>query len=474
MRDALVGLRRDNEADAIEQITALDELVAAAHAAQARAAADLRHTRIGAERARGVPVAKQGAGLAQEIALARRSTPGRGQRALALARALDEDLPHTLHLMETGQVSEDHAAVVMRETFGLDPEDRRTVDARLAPDLPTMGRGQVHTHARKYAMELDNDHESTRRAYEASQRRVSIRGGTGSMAYLTAHLPMTDAVRVHASLTRQTHTITNDGESDGRTKKQIAADLLVEHITGTAITAPRDVELSIVMPAESLAGSDVPAWLTGHGPLPADTAREAVRHARIVWFTRLWTDPAHGGVLTTESRSRTFDGRLRQLVLTRDDICRTPYCSNPVEHIDHTIDHAAGGPTSAENGTGLCASCNYTKQNPNWRHATSPDGSHEVRTPTGHRYAVPRSPFPYRHTPGPEMTSQRLQAMKDRVSRRVTDNRASEREREAEREWEVEREPGGNAAQETERGREAEQDPARSPSIPAPPPSSPR
>ncbi|MGC5616503.1 HNH endonuclease [Georgenia sp. Z1491] len=428
MRTVLAGLRREDEADAIDQITALEELVSAARAAQARATADLWQMRTDHEKALEVPAAKQGQGVAGEIALARRESPGRGARYLGLAKALQADLPHTLDLMEKGLVSEWRATILLRETVTLSADDRREVDARMAVDLPTMGDGQIHQHARRHAMELDADNAAARRAHENSQRRVSLRGGQGSMAYLTAHLPMTDAVRVHASLTAQAATLTTDGKAGGRTRHQLAADLLVEHVTGTATTEPRDVALTIVMPADTLAGADVPAWLTGHGPLAAESAREHVRHARTVWFKRLWTDPDTGGVVSMESRSRVFTGELRKLVLIRDDICRTPYCTNPVEHIDHTTDHALGGATSAANATGLCASCNYAKQHPGWRYATSDDGRIDVRTPTGHTYSVPRSPFPYQHRPGPEMTTDRYQALRRRVAERVTRNRRSERD----------------------------------------------
>ena len=64
-----------------------------------------------------------------------------------------------------------------------------------------------------------------------------------------------------------------------------------------------------------------------------------------------------------------------------------------IQHVDHVVDHAAGGATSAGNGQGYCARCNHTKQHPGWRtdvihpHVVG-DVTHTVvtTTPTGHRY----------------------------------------------------------------------------------------
>lgn len=444
MVGALAGLRRDEESDAVEQITALEELVCAARAAQARATVDLWTMRTDRERAMEVPREQIGKGLAAEVALARREAPGRGSQHLGLAKALNAELPRTMALMEAGQVSEWRAILLLKEVVGLSPEDRRTVDAELEEDLPTYGDGQVRNHARRVAMRLDADHAAARREHERGRRRVSVRPAAGSMAYLTAHLPMTDAVRVHASLARQAAGLTQAGEAEGRTPGQLAADLLVERVTGSRADAPRDVDLTVVMTDQTLAGSNEPAWIPGQGPLPADTAREQVREARSVWFRRLWTDPASGGAAALESRSRAFTGTLRRLILIRDDVCRTPYCTNPAEQVDHSTDWAEGGTTSADNASGLCASCNYAKQHPGWRHAADPDGRLDVYTPTGHRYSVPRSPFPFRvRPPGPEMTAERYAQLKARVADRVAHNRRNEQPAVQSAE---QRRPGGDGA----------------------------
>src|SRR6478672_11650206 len=71
-----------DQAALIEQIAWLERVKSAATAGQARAA--------------GVPTAKQGRGVAGEVALARRDSPARGGRHLGLAKALVHEMPHTL------------------------------------------------------------------------------------------------------------------------------------------------------------------------------------------------------------------------------------------------------------------------------------------------------------------------------------------------------------------------------------------
>ena len=91
-----------------------------------------------------------------------------------------------------------------------------------------------------------------------------------------------------------------------------------------------------------------------------------------------------------ESRSRLFPKGLAQFITWRDDTCRTPYCDAPIRHRDHATPHARGGPTTADNGLGECAACNYTKEAPGWQVSTGTDdlGRHtaEHTTPTAATY----------------------------------------------------------------------------------------
>src|SRR5699024_3328321 len=148
-------------------------------------------------------------------------------------------------------------------------------------------------------------------------------------------------------------------------------------------------EADRVVDAESLLSDGlVPAWRPGFGPLPAKTAREFVtaNEARVL-ISRLFTRPEDGQLVGMEARGREFTGRLRQMLVFRDDVCRTPWCDAPIRHADHAEPHAGGGPTEWNNGSGLCAACNFAKEHPGWAHEATAEGL-KVTTPSGRTYTV--------------------------------------------------------------------------------------
>jgi hypothetical protein len=123
-----------NEAALIEQIAWLERVKSAAAAGQARAAAALDEKRRADEAAAGVPKAKQGRGVASEVALARRDSPARGGRHLGLAKALVHEMPHTLAALGCGALSEWRATLIARESAC---RTLRTGDGWMANCAPT-------------------------------------------------------------------------------------------------------------------------------------------------------------------------------------------------------------------------------------------------------------------------------------------------------------------------------------------------
>ena len=406
---ALAGLTRDaTDAERVDQIRALEELKAAAAAAQARASADLDAS-IRAQRAEaGMPAEAQGRGIASQVALARRESPVRGGRHLGLAKALVDEMPHTLAALASGRLSEWRATLLARETGYLSVEHRRHIDATLGGDLERLerlGDRSLVAEVKKLAYRLDPHSVVNRARKAAAERRVTCRPAPDTMAYLTALLPAKDAVAAYAALNRAAASARAEG--DARTRGQVMADLLLERVSGRSPASGSALEVQLVMTDRALLrGDHEPTHLPGYGIVPAGLAREWLRSASDtasdtdgtarVWLRRLYTHPATQTLVAMDSARRTFPQHLRRFLVTRDLTCHTPWCDAPIRHADHAIPRDAGGPTDAVNGQGLCEQCNYAKQAPGWRSRPRPGPPHtvQVTTPTGHSYRSTAPPLP--------------------------------------------------------------------------------
>lgn len=456
-------------ADLVEQLRVLEEMKSAICGLQAQVAVAFDLAQRAEQAEAGVPASERGQGVGAQVALARRESPNRGSRLLRLAKALVTEMPRTLAALQSGQLNEWRATLLVKETACLSVEDRRAVDEELAPDTGTFtGKGDRAIIAAAKAAAYRRDPRSVlgRASRAAAERTVSLRPAPDTMTYLTALLPVAQGVAVYAALTRAADSARasggpgasgaggwRSGSSDGAgargpgargagsgvvpTRGQLMADTLVERITGTpgGITG---INLDLVMTDRTLfQGDSEPARLNGYGIVPAEWARTILAegqadqdpadqvqadqnlagqvqadqnladqvqvdrnsadqdpadqnrdHELTVWLRRLYSAPATGELLATDSKARLFTGRLRRFIETRDDTCRTPYCDAPIRHIDHVVPWRSGGETNLGNGAGLCEGCNHTKESPGWTTRAVQADVHtlEISTPTGHSY----------------------------------------------------------------------------------------
>ena len=377
----------------IGHIAEMERLKSAAAAGQARAAALLDERRRADEAAAGVPKAKQGRGVASEVALARRDSPSRGNRHLGFAKALVHEMPHTLAALECGALSEWRATLIVRESACLDVADRRVLDAELCGDVGTLdglGDARIIAKAKGIAYRLDAQAVVDRAAKAEKERTVTIRPAPDCMAQVTVLLPVARGVGVYAALKNAADTTFDD-----RSRGQVMADTLFERVTGRAAEEPEHVALNLVMSDQALWGQDdAPAVLDGYGPIPAAVARGLVEAAvvdqrSVATLRRLYRHPKSGALVAMESRSRCFPKGLARFIGIRDGTCRTPYCDAPIRHRDHATPRNRGGPTSAVNGLGECERCNYTKESPGWTvTAGDVNGVHTARIRHTDRCAV--------------------------------------------------------------------------------------
>jgi hypothetical protein len=274
----------------------------------------------------------------------------------------------------------------------LDPAQRTAVDADLTGSLAGvtgLGDEKLRRAVRRSCLTVAADAEARRHVRARADRHVTTRlldDGTGRVTAIVAieHLAAVRQVLDEAAASAR-------AAGDGRTGGQVRADTLVHRLTGHDPVVPVPVRVNLVITAESLlAGGDEPARVPGIGWLPAGLCTALVRSASAAAkasLRRLFVRPEDRELVAMESRSRAFPAALAELIDLRDGgLCRTPGCDAAIRHHDHVVRESDGGPTSADNGQGLCERCNYAKEGPGWTSwvATPATGPHEVHGVTEH------------------------------------------------------------------------------------------
>ena len=372
-------------------------------------------------------------GTRTQVALARRCSPNQGDRHVGLAKALVEDLPHTMAALTAGQISEWRATIVARETACLTHEDRMEADRRLADCLTTSGDRALAGAAHRATVDLDQEALVRRRARAVASRNVSVRPAPEGMAWLSVLGPVVEVVGAFAALRaaeQARHVATGDPDvdaaraADERGRGAWLADTALERLSGRAEGQVQPVEVALVMSEGALLPSQHPnhtsdenptgtaagqrardeAEVPGHGALPGSMAREHLLRLcdsdTATWLRRVWTAPGGRDIVAMDSTRRGFGGVLRQLIELRDAACRIPWCDAPIRDIDHITAHARGGATTLANGWGLCQRHNLAKEAPGTTAEVTTtgldpgDGPHEVAwtTPTGHTYTSQAPP----------------------------------------------------------------------------------
>jgi hypothetical protein len=394
--------REVTDAERIDQLRALEELAGAVAGAHAQLGIDLAASVRADESVPGARRDEVGRGVAAQIALARRISPARAARQLALDEVIVGDMPQAFAAMRAGKLSGWRASLLARETSCLTASDRARVDTELCADrdrLESLGDRQLAAQARRIAARLDPEALVERARRAESERTVTIRPAPDTMCYLTALLPVAQGVAAYAALVAAADAARATGDS--RSRGQVMADALLARVQQGETSRPRPpaVSIGLLMTDHTLlTGGSEPAHLDGYGPIPADLATGLVSQAldagEASWLRRLYTSPTTGELVNLDAHPVEFPASLARLIRSRDQTCRTPWCDAPIRHTDHVVAKRLGGKATVANGQGLCEACNYAKEAPGWTARPRP-GPHghtiDITTPTGHRY-VSRPP----------------------------------------------------------------------------------
>ncbi|GAA3766673.1 hypothetical protein GCM10022240_18860 [Microbacterium kribbense] len=307
------------------------------------------------------------------------------------ARNLQASCPKTWAAFRAGLVDERNAETIAGLAVSL-PDDegvRAAFDDAAASAGSRLTPGKFRTYARALRERLHPESVDDRHRRSRADRGAWLAAELDGMATFSVYGPAAELHAVHARVDAGArHLHAQDGEA--RTLTQLRADVAIGLLHGTdpAHTAPAMAgpSVAITIPALTLLGhGDEPAILDGYGPIPLDDAKHLAGDATS--WVRVLTHPVTGTILNLDRSTYRVPKDLRRWLGARDPVCTMPGCGRLARdcQIDHRIEWAEGGATSAGNTGPLCHPHHRMKTETRWRFETDPDTG-EVRwlSPTGH------------------------------------------------------------------------------------------
>ncbi|AXJ09047.1 HNH endonuclease signature motif containing protein [Arthrobacter sp. PM3] len=333
---------------------------------------------------------------------------------LSDALALVSSLPLTLAALQAGELSWQHARIMVDEAANLDRAGAAGLEAHfLDPAAPDPARGcpagelapgRFRAKARTWRERHHPESIEARHATGVAERRVEFVPDRDGMAWLSARLPADVAAGIWERTTAAARALQGPGES--RTLAQLRADVTATWLlttntpgtggvgggdgtggTGGGVPSPR-AQVLVTVPVMALLGAtEEPAMLDGYGPVPLSMARRLVADGAES-FHRVLVDPRDGAPLEIGRTSYRVTKAMRQWLRLRDGKCPFPGCNNPSldNEADHLLAWADGGGTGVANLAQPCPKHHRLKHNSTWTPAaasaehppgwTSPAGRH--------------------------------------------------------------------------------------------------
>ncbi|MEW9873263.1 DUF222 domain-containing protein [Arthrobacter sp. HS15c] len=363
-------------------------------------------------------------GVVAEVACALTVSERTASALLAESRELTTTLRLTLAALQAGNLSWQHARVMVDETSGLDPAGAAALEGHfLGPEvesLATCPAGEmVPARFRHKARTWRERHHPVsiekRHARSVLDRRLEYAPDRDGMAWLSAYLPADQAAGIWNGITATARALQSPTED--RTLTQLRADVAAKLLLSAGFTTStptggstdastegepatgiasgiRDAaspaaQVLVTVPVFALMGlTDEPADLDGYGPIPASMARKLVADGASS-FRRVLTDPRNGAPLEIGRNSYPIPAAMRQWLRLRDRKCSFPGCNN--QSLDNEADHilawADGGTTGITNLESVCRKHHRLKHTTGW---TPTDAStHKPpgwTSPTGRHY----------------------------------------------------------------------------------------
>ncbi|MGN6242536.1 MAG: DUF222 domain-containing protein [Motilibacteraceae bacterium] len=408
VRLALTLTRR--EADALVDLArALNSRLPVTKAALERGAISVEHARIvfrGTEQCTDTECGLIEAGLARSGAL-----PARGKRTDRTTASLRDSVRRQVLRVRGPEPDEDRARAAGRRHVRVDDAGDGMTDVVI--NTPAVG-GQtiwlaidararaMREHAKRQGLDDQRGIAAWRADAAVDLASAYLNGGAQAITQLGAE--DATALADKPAVTNPLLPAVPEGQEPlpGLAAVQdvlAAAPQVPVPWTGAPTAHGRAVLPVVVIPAEALFATDgqnasEPGLLRGHGPVPADVARDLVL-AEKRW--RIALVDKHHQLLAVDTYEPTQ--AIRDWAMTKHERCSTQGCGNPAIRcdLDHEKAHADGGPTAATNLPPRCRFCHILKT----MGVTSIDTEHDehgetrrvLRMPSGHTYPLADPPL---------------------------------------------------------------------------------
>ncbi len=401
----------------LEVVAGTERAVAALHAIQARALAELDARRAAEQRAAAAatPVGRRPVGrfTGDEVAARLRMAPAAGDARVEESVRLVHDLPQTLRLLSLGEIDRGRATAVVRATAGLDADQARAVDAAVAERAPSLPRARLRRLVAAVVVAVDTADAETRAERAAADTSVGCTPDEDAMATLTAHAPAAEVLEVMQAMDAGADAARAAGATEGAGR--LRWSVLLGWARGTAGggtgRVPSSPRVQVNVAATTLIGlDDAPAELVGYGPVPAGLARRLAADAT---WRRVLVDPATGvavgadpGRLPAGATPVTNleppeppgpyrpGAALARLVRLRHPTCCAPGCPRAATRcdLDHVLRYPVG-PTCLGNLRPLCRRHHRMKHETAWTYRVLPGGAVRWTTPTSAQHDVVPEPL---------------------------------------------------------------------------------
>jgi len=328
--------------------------------------------------------------VADEIAVELRWTPRFAGNRLADAVELVESLPNTLAALESGEIDWVRASTIVHHTTVLDPEPRKQVEAEILPYAATRTVKLMREKLTREVAKADPEGAVERHQRRVPDSTVEFYPEEDGMATMHVYGAAETVRPIFDILDRCARTAKAAGA------KTRLGMLRLDALAGITLGKQRanvTTEFRVTIPASALAGaSTAPGEAHGYGVLTNDVLHKLAAGPNVFW-RRIIIDPMTGAVMDVGPRRR-HTVAIEEFVKTRDRWCVFPGCTRPAEtcQLDHTDDHARGGPTSVTNLAALCQHHNLLKLEGGWTLAQPTPGHFVWTSPTGHIFEVHSEP----------------------------------------------------------------------------------